>query len=45
VAARDRPFRATFRVDEFAAEAGLELLRVRALGKAEDEHVDVVAAE
>jgi hypothetical protein len=34
-----------FRIDEFAAEAIAELLGMHSLGKAEDEHVGVVAAE
>ena len=39
------PARAIFGIDELAAEALLELLGVRALRKAEDDHVGVVAAE
>jgi hypothetical protein len=42
---RTGPFGTGLRLDEFAAEAGLELLGVGAVGKAEDDVVDVVAAE
>ena len=42
---RAGPLRPIFGIDEVAAEAIAELLGVRALGKAEDEHVGVVAAE
>ena len=42
---RARPLWPVLGVNEFSAEAGLELLGVSAVGEAEDEHVRVIAPE